>query len=281
MNNLIIFIVVAVSLMGCNTNTKKSEETIITILQTSDIHAYLNTHQELFVENNAVVFRKAGGLANIKTLTNIIRKENPNGTLFIDGGDFIQGSGQSVLSEGNIFRPIIQQMNYDLLIPGNWEVIYGKQIMMDIMQDYKTNVIVSNMFHQENNESLFPPYWITQKQGVKIGFIAYNDTEVPVRQNPGFSAGIVFNEVENNLKELITKLKEQEQVDILFLIAHIGISKQVLLANNPAVQGVDFIFGNDTHERIRKPIEGKYAKVVEPGAFGSFVGRLDLKIKNK
>lgn len=47
------------------------------------------------------------------------------------------------------------------------------------------------------------------------------------------------------------------------------------------MEGVDFILGNDTHERIRKPIEGKYAKVVEPGAFGSFLGRLDLKIKDK
>ncbi len=54
-----------------------------------------------------------------------------------------------------------------------------------------------------------------------------------------------------------------------------------MLSNNPAAKGVDFILGNDTHERIRKPIEGKYAKVVEPGAFGSFVGRLDLKIRDK
>src|SRR5690606_30335165 len=52
-------------------------------------------------------------------------------------------------------------------------------------------------------------------------------------------------------------------------------------ANNPAVEGVDFIFGNDTHERIRKPIKGKFTTVVEPGAFGSFVGKLDLKIKDK
>ena len=44
---------------------------------------------------------------------------------------------------------------------------------------------------------------------------------------------------------------------------------------------MDFILGNDTHERIRKPIEGKFAKVVEPGAFGSFVGRLDLILKDK
>jgi sulfur-oxidizing protein SoxB len=269
----------AVALLSCKKNDRS--ETLITVLQTADIHAYLNTHQELFVENDSIVFRKAGGLANIQTLAQQVRKENPEGTLLIDGGDLIQGSGESVLSEGSIFPPLIRAMQYDLLIPGNWEVVYGKKIMMETMKQYNTNVIVSNMYHEGDTASLFPPYWIVEKKGIKIGFIAYNDPEVPIRQNPMFSEGIIFTEVEKNLKALISQLKEKEKVDLLFLVAHIGISKQVLLANNPAVEGVDFILGNDTHERVRKPIEGKYTKVVEPGAFGSFVGRLDLKIKDK
>jgi 2',3'-cyclic-nucleotide 2'-phosphodiesterase (5'-nucleotidase family) len=43
---------------------------------------------------------------------------------------------------------------------------------------------------------------------------------------------------------------------------------------------VDYILGGDTHERVRIPIQGKYAKVVEPGAFGSFIGQLDLYFEN-
>lgn len=180
----ILFILIIVGLITGfkSQNTKMKEE--ITILQTADIHAYLNPHNELFVENNAIVFRKAGGLSHIKTLVDEIRKENQNGALFIDGGDLIQGSGESVLSEGKIFPPIIQQMNYDLLIPGNWEVIYGKKIMLDVMKKYKTNVIVANMFDEKDQQPIFPPYWITEKKGIKLGFIAYNDPEVPIRQNP-------------------------------------------------------------------------------------------------
>src|SRR5690606_5335393 len=34
--------------------------------------------------------------------------------------------------------------------------------------------------------------------------------------------------------------------------------------------------GNDSNERVRELIQGKYAKVTEPGAFGSFVGKLTL-----
>lgn len=252
----------------------------ITILQTADIHSYLNPHEELFVENNHIKFREAGGLAHIKTLVNQIKKENPKGTLLIDGGDFYQGSGESVLSKGAIFPKIIHEMDYDLMIPGNWEVIYGKKVMMQLMNNYKTTVITSNMFHKEDNNSLFPQFWVTEIQGVKIGFISYNDSEIPIRQNPGYSEGIVFTEVNDNLKALVCEMKSVQKVNLLFLVAHIGISKQVALANHPDVEGVDFIFGNDTHERIRKPIEGKYAKVVEPGAFGSFLGRLDVALEN-
>ena len=63
----------------------------ITVLQTADIHAYLNPHDELYVENEKITFRQAGGLAHIKTLVDQIKKENPTGTIFIDGGDFYQG----------------------------------------------------------------------------------------------------------------------------------------------------------------------------------------------
>jgi S-sulfosulfanyl-L-cysteine sulfohydrolase len=44
-------------------------------------------------------------------------------------------------------------------------------------------------------------------------------------------------------------------------------------------KGVDYILGGDTHERIREPIAGAFCKVTEPGAFGSFVGKLDLVVE--
>lgn len=260
---------------------ENAEEKTITILQSTDIHAYLNPHEELYVEKDSIVFKKAGGLAVMKTLVNEQKNKNPEGTIFIDAGDLIQGSGASMLSKGSIFPPIVQAMEYDLLIPGNWEVIYGKKIMMQIMNNYKSNVIAANMFDEETQKPLFPPYWITEKKGIKIGFIAYNDPEIPERQNPKYSEGITFTPVEENLKTLITQLKKEEKVELLFLITHIGIAKQVQLANNPITKEVDFILGSDTHERIRKPIKGKYSYVVEPGAFGSFLGKLDIKMKNK
>ncbi|WP_114783626.1 bifunctional metallophosphatase/5'-nucleotidase [Botryobacter ruber] len=266
---------------GQNESTTNNDgaETI-TILQTADIHGQLMPHQEMFVENGEFVFKERGGVANIQTLFKQVKSENPEGTVIVDGGDLIQGSAVAALSEGDAIAPVIKAMEYDFLIPGNWEVIFGSQKMRSVLASYGKPVVCANIYDEATSTMLYPPYIIKEMKGVKLGFISYNDPEVPVRQNPVFSKGLVFKGLEDNMQPLIKELKEEKGVDILFLVTHLGISKQIYLADQPENEGVDFILGNDTHERIRKPLKRKYAQVVEPGGFGSFVGRLDLEVKD-
>ncbi|EMR01029.1 bifunctional metallophosphatase/5'-nucleotidase [Cesiribacter andamanensis] len=251
----------------------------ITILQTADIHGQLLPHQEFFIEDGEFVFKERGGVAHIQTIFKQVKAENPGGTVIVDGGDLIQGSAVAALSEGAVFGPVISAMDYDFLIPGNWEVIFGSQKMQQVLASYGKPVVCANIYDEASGKGLYPPYLVKEVKGVKLGFISYNDPEVPIRQNPTFSKGLVFKGVEDNLQALIKELKEEQGVDILFLVTHIGISKQLYLADQEVLKGVDFILGNDTHERIRQPIQRKYAQVVEPGAFASFVGRLDLDVK--
>ena len=280
----ILFISFFVIALACkNDKSKDTEKSTagndtlsITVLQTADIHGQLDTHPELFWEDGEIVFKNRGGLANIKTLFEQERQKNPNRTIIVDGGDLIQGSGYAALSKGKVMSDIISKMGYDVIIPGNWEVVYGKEVMMEVMNNYKTDVIMQNMYHEKTKEPLFPAYSIKEIEGVRIGFIGINDPAVPIRQNPIFSKGITFTGLTDDLKKNIDEIKTNEKVDILFLVTHIGVFKQVELASNPIAENVDYILGNDTHERVRKPIQGKYAKVTEPGAFGSFVGKLTL-----
>ncbi len=281
-----LFILAGASLvMSCNnSNTKntsmamgESQDTLkITILQTADIHGQLDPHPELFWENDEIVFKERGGLAQIKTLFDQERQKNPGRTLVVDGGDLIQGSGYVAHSEGEVMADVIKNMGYDILIPGNWEVIYGKDRMLELYEKFDTPTIAQNMFHEDTNENLYPSYIVKEINGVRLGFIGINDPDVPIRQNPIFSEGIEFTQVDDSVKKLIDEVKEKEKIDVMFLITHIGIYKQLELANSPIAENVDYILGNDTHERVREMIQGKYAKVTEPGAFGSFVGKLNL-----
>lgn len=288
MKNFFLLLISGAIITSCGTQAAQETKTLaiakrdtITILQTADIHGQLLPTQEFFWENNKATFRKLGGMAHMKTLFENERATNPDGIVILDGGDLFQGSAVAALSKGAAFSPVIAEMGYDFLIPGNWEVVYGKQALIDVTGNYHTPVIAANMFDEETGDHLFPPYFIKEVKGVKLGFLSYNDPDIPIRQNPSFSKGMTFTQVDHNLKEMIDKLKDDEGVDILFLVTHIGISKQWDLANNPALERVDYILGNDTHERIRKPLQGKYARVTEPGSFGSFVGKMDLIIENE
>ncbi len=260
-----------------------SKNTTVSILQTTDVHCQIHPHDELFWENDKAVFRKAGGYAYMATMLDELRKKNSN-TFLIDTGDMFQGSELSVKTTGKAFVPILNALNYNLFLPGNWEVIYGKKNMQTLMGALNAPKICTNMYHDlgegKKGELIFQPYHIWNVAGAKIGFLGYTDPLVPIRQSPNYSKGIIYTKPEENLAHYIDVLKNQEQCSFIIIIAHLGLSQQISLANMPECEGVNYIFGGDTHERVRKPIVCKFAKVVEPGAFGSFIGKLDLTVEN-
>jgi 2',3'-cyclic-nucleotide 2'-phosphodiesterase (5'-nucleotidase family) len=175
-------------------------------------------------------------------------------------------------------------LGYDLYLPGNWEVVYYKKAMQTLLGGLHAPKVCANMYHDagegKKGELIFPPYYTWSRLGIKIGFLGYTDPLVPLRQSPNYSKGILYSKPEENLAYYVNLMREQEQCDLVILLAHLGLSQQIALANMPECAGVDYIFGGDTHERVREPIVCQYAKVVEPGAFGSFVGKLDLTVKD-
>ena len=270
--------------MAGSKTVRNGKAELFTILHTADIHSQLFVHDEFFIENGKPVYKKRGGLASIKTMVNALRKENPGNTLLLDGGDCFQGGGVAALSEGKAIIPMMNNIGYDIMLPGNWEVVYGKDMMMRDMFGYNGVKICANMFHDNdplmNGDLIFPPYYVAQVAGIKIGFIGYNDPLTPKRQSPDYSKGIRFTFPEESVAKYVRLLREYERCQMVFLVTHMGLAQQVGLAAKPQIKGVDYILGADTHERVRTPIDGPYAKVTEPGAFGSFIAKLDVVIED-
>jgi 2',3'-cyclic-nucleotide 2'-phosphodiesterase (5'-nucleotidase family) len=270
--------------MANNKAVQNGKATKITLLHTADIHSQLLTHDEFFMENGKSVFKKRGGFATLKSMINTLRNQNRSNTLVIDGGDCFQGGGVASMTNGQAIVPLMNNIGYDIMLPGNWEVVYGKEMMMKDMFAYDGVKVCANMYHNTKDESngdlIFPPYFIKHIAGIKIGFIGYNDPLTPKRQSPAYSEGIKFAQPELNVAKYIKILKEYEKCEMVFLLTHLGLAQQVGLANLSEVKGVDYILGADTHERVRTPIEAKHTKVTEPGAFGSFISRMDIVVEN-
>lgn len=261
-------------LFSCN----KAQTKKVSLVYMADIHGHFESHPEIFWNKNNTsdfVIDEAGGVASLKTALDKIKKENPNGTFFIDAGDSIQGAAEVALSEGEAAVPVLNALGIDLAVPGNWEVVYGTKRFKELAQKLNYGFVASNILDAKTKENVFPSSKIIEKNGIKIGIIGFTDPDVPTRQPPSFSDGFIYQGSEV-LKPLINKLRSQ--VDAVVLLTHIGLPKAVQLAKE--LDAVDVILSSDTHERTYDPIIIGSTWVVEPGAFGSFLGRLDLYKEN-
>lgn len=154
--------------------------------------------------------------------------------------------------------------------------------MQTLLGSLNAPKVCANMYHDlggRKRGELFHPYYIWHVAGIKIGFLGYTDPLVPCAPIAQLQQRNCNTKPEENIQHYVNVLKEDEQCAFVIILSHLGLSQQIALATSSECAGVDYILGGDTHERVENPIQCKYAKVVEPGAFGLFVGRLDLTVQ--
>lgn len=249
----------------------------ITLLYVADLHAQLAPHPELFWEHGEERLEFAGGFARVaQAIRDEQAKAAPNSTIVIDGGDTIQGSALAALTDGKAVLPLLRLMGFDLAIPGNWEVVYGPHIMRERLEALPYPWIATNVFDAQSGEAVFAPTWTTTVQGVRIGFVGFTDPDVPLRQPPSYSEGLRYDDHEtlNSYAEQLRK----DGAEVVILVSHIGLSKALKLTEELA--GFDLHLSADTHERTYTPFDVNGVWVVEPGAFGSFLGKLTFRVKD-
>ncbi len=251
----------------------------VSLVYINDVHAQLEPHPELFWYGDQEEYvRDAGGLSRIATVFNRLRDERPGELLFIDGGDTIQGSGPAAWTEGKVVVEPTNALGLDVGIPGNWSVAYGEDAWRALTAEFKHPIIAANMRDEETGELLFAPYLVKEINGVRVGIIGFTEPDIPTRQPPHLSEGLAFD-AQQVLPPLVAELREEHKVDLVVLATHIGLPKAIGLADT--IEGVDVVLSADTHERTYEPIVRGDTWVVEAGAFGSFVGILDVHLDEK
>jgi len=245
----------------------------ITLAYIADLHAQLEQHPELFWHEGKEEIAVAGGVARIARAMELLRKERPGSVLFMDAGDTFQGSAPANWSKGAVMVPAMNALGLDLAIPGNWEVVYGAAALRKNTAALHYPTVAANILDADTGKPMFPLYVIRNVNGVRVGVIGFTDPDVPRRQPPSYSKGLRF-EGEEVLQPLIDQLRPK--VDVLVLLTHIGLPKSVFMAER--LKGVDVLLSGDTHERTYEPIVRGNTWIVEPGSFGSFLGRLDLTV---
>jgi 2',3'-cyclic-nucleotide 2'-phosphodiesterase (5'-nucleotidase family) len=251
------------------------DEKRLTILHFTDTHAQLETHPE-YLPGATPEIQMMGGYARLKTAIEREREDCEGPCFLLDGGDEFQGSGPAAWSEGEAVLKPLNALGIDVFTPGNWEPAYGPERFKQTMARLDCPVVCYNFHDTASGERLFPASITFERLGAKIIVIGVTDIGASGRQPPAEFRGMDTSRIDG-LRDFVKKLRDREQPDLVVGLTHTGLT----IARQIARQTPEFdvILSGHTHERTAWPIIEGEVIVVEPGSFGSFLGRLDLTIK--
>lgn len=253
--------------------------TLLTLLQTGDIHGHLIPRPCLRCEGAPQV----GGLAYLYSKIQQVRASRPN-TLLFNTGDTIQGGAEALFTKGQAVVDVLDQFGYVGYAPGNWDYVYGIERFLELFANGRWGGVAANVYYDEAvfpdkaGQTLLPPYRIIEVAGLKIGILGLSSERAINALGPWVTKGIKFTSDGAELPGYIDILRNQEKVDLLFLVSEFGLAKNVYFAEH--LTGIDVIMSSDMHEETPEPVVASTGTIVtEVGQDGTRLGQLDLLVR--
>ena len=255
------------SVQDASSAEESSEPKDIVILYTSDIHCGVS-------DGFGVV-----GLRQVrKTL-----EEQGIPTLLVDDGDAIQGDILGTLTSGEAIIRLMNDLKYDIAVPGNHDFDYGTDHLMKLTQEASFPYISCNIYH--DGKRVFDPYIIKEIGGKKIGFIGITTPETLISSNPinfqddqgNYVYDFLGNDSDgktlfNTVQTCVDEVREKG-ADYVVVMAHLGNEEgnapfnfQTLIENT---SGIDVIMDGHSHDSDQVTMNNKEGKPVVRTACGT------------
>lgn len=247
----------------------------LTLIQMNDSHAYIELHPEMFLVDGKSQYRNSGGYARIASLFKQEREKNPEGVLILDNGDTFHGTFPAVATKGEALIPIMNALGIDGMT-AHWEFAYGPDQFKNIVSQLNYPMLANNCYKEKTKERVFPSHTIIQRGGLNIGVIGIAEHIVDKTMPAHFSKGIYFTLGNEELPEIINKLRHEDKVDLVIVLSHLGFPQEMKLAEE--VDGIDVLLSGHTHNRLSKPVVINDTILIQSGCHGSFIGKLELEV---
>lgn len=230
----------------------------ITILQTSDIHSRTGTDS-------------LPGIRQLASALNYARN-NAGGSgkcLLVDCGDILQGSFAGSASRGAVGLGFLNELKYDVWIPGNHDFDFGTARFLDIMKQCSPAIVAANLYF--DGKRLACPWKVIEKNGVRIAIIGMTSPSLDKWHWGKNSSGISSSLFSGPLDEIIPKVMESK-CDIIILAVHQGLfqtDKSELNLNRIAEMypQIDLVLGAHTHQPSPGETTGVSTWYAQPDAY--------------
>ncbi|XP_018496974.1 protein 5NUC [Galendromus occidentalis] len=259
-------------LMAALVAVSSGEDFKLTILHTNDVHARIDEFDAAGSRCTPEASLKGscyGGIARQKYMVDSIKAENPN-TLFLNAGDYYQGTMWFYLMKGAIIADTIKFLKHDAMTLGNHEFDEGSTGLYPLLYRAKeigTPVLGCNVDFSKNPilRSFQPlPSLIVERSGVKIGLIGFLTPDTNFLSNVGqsteYNGTILTDEIECIEKE--AKKLHDQGVKIIIAMGHSGYLKdQEIAAKVPLVR---MVVGGHSHTYLSSVDQKQLEKAKGP-----------------
>ncbi|MBW3070365.1 bifunctional metallophosphatase/5'-nucleotidase [Actinomyces sp. 594] len=246
--------------------------TTLNILGITDLHGHIETTSD---EPGAVTLACEVAAA---------RARNPS-TLFVSNGDNVGGSAyiSSILDD----QPTIDVLNaigLDVTSAGNHEFDKGITDLADrLLPAFNAPILSANV---TGNAALAAEgsgngTWITEVDGVTVGFIGVVTEELPSLVSKSALEGLTVSDATATANTRATALKDGDaangEADVVVVLAH----EDAAIYGNQFNGAVDAVVAGHTHvpfAEVVKSTDGTDIAVVQPDHYGLKLGEISLTV---
>ncbi|MCR4854845.1 MAG: bifunctional metallophosphatase/5'-nucleotidase [Erysipelotrichaceae bacterium] len=231
----------------------------IRILLSTDVHAYIYPYSYATGEN------KDHGYAK---LAHTIRRFRDENTIVIDNGDNLEGSPFAYFhfekrrDQKNPFTKAMNMVGYDFFNLGNHDFNHGAGILMDHINGLQMPCISANILYQ--GKPLSKSYHLIRKADRTIAIFGVVTQYIPNWEKPENIEGFEFQDAFETAKEIVAKIREEENADYIVGIYHGGFEKdpdsgietEAQTKENEAyrmcteIEGLDILFTGHQHREM-------------------------------
>ena len=140
----------------------------VVVLFTSDVHCGID---------------QGFGYVGLKAVKDQLEGEGCH-VLLVDNGDSIQGEPVGLLTQGEAIIDMMNQMGYDIAIPGNHEFDYTVERFLALAEKAQFPYVSCN-FNLEG-KLVLPAYVIREFDGVKLAFVGITTPQVLLTSTPSY-----------------------------------------------------------------------------------------------
>lgn len=246
---------------------------MIVLLHTNDIHGHLTSWKGW---EGDLKDKQVGGLDRLAGAIQQVRKEHGENVLLLDSGDLLGDTMLADRTQGEALLASWGHLGYDGLTIGNHEPDFGSDVLRKRIAAAKFPVLAANLVERSNGRLVMKPYVIRKVDGVQVGILGLAYPKTAWTTAAKNIAGLEFQEPIAAAKRYLPKMRA-DGAEIAVALTHLGLSADQHLAR--AVPDFDVILGGHSHNRMTEAQRIGKTLIVQDGAHGSDLGRLDLTVE--